>query len=218
MFSITKHNDKAIQNNTREIVKLRKGLIQLIDHLQIQLGHINYTMRVLERRTRAIKLVSLFTSKLFTHLGTTINLYEDQISLTDMFLESITTLMQGEIPHKLIEPTRLLDILEHAEKVLYSIHPDYELSFHNLDSYYRLSNVGFTIVNNSLIIQLALPIRQKVQKLMDIFKIERVFVTWNVSESDKSKNHQYTLIDPQANYLCVEGNNFIQLTSDQFTS
>ncbi len=51
-----------------------------------------------------------------------------------MFLESITTLMQGEIPRKLIEPTRLLDILEHAEKVLYSIHPDYELSFHNLDS------------------------------------------------------------------------------------
>ncbi len=41
MFSIVKHNDKANQNNTREIAKLKKGLIQLIDYLKIQLGGIN---------------------------------------------------------------------------------------------------------------------------------------------------------------------------------
>ncbi len=41
MFSIVKHNDKANQNNTREIAKLKKGLIQLTDYLKIQLGDIN---------------------------------------------------------------------------------------------------------------------------------------------------------------------------------
>ncbi len=42
----------------------------------------------------------------------------------------------------------------------------------------------------------------------------------DVSESDKSKSHHYMffLIDPQIDYLFVEGSNFIQLTTNQFIS
>ncbi len=42
MFSITKHNNNASENNTSKIVKLKKGLIHLINYLEIELVHTNH--------------------------------------------------------------------------------------------------------------------------------------------------------------------------------
>ncbi len=216
MLSITKSHNDQIETNARQI----KAIFSIINRLAIrcdkEFKNLNSKVDKLEQRTWAIKLLSVLTTRIFTHINRAIGLYEDIIEHADIIIDSITSLMKGLIPTKLINPMKLKDIMAHASEVLYKAEPNYVLSFDKLEQYYRLTNTGFTFIENRLIIQLALPIRPRHQNLLKLYKIDVTYVPYNVTQHPNQASNSYTKVDIESDYIAVFEDNFVQLNKNTF--
>ena len=62
--------------------------------------------------------------------------------------------MQEKLPHNLIMPTKLGEILQHTSEILYQIEPNYVFTYDQIEQHYRLNDIKVAVLDNSLVIQI----------------------------------------------------------------
>ncbi len=122
----------------------------LVIHVQEEFNYINHSLRVLKRRTRALRLVSVITVNFLLYLDQTINMFDDMIMHCDTVIDSIINLMKGFLPEHFIHPQKHVEILNHAAKVLYQTRPNYVFAFTTIEQYYTINTMGYTVVNRNI--------------------------------------------------------------------
>ncbi len=70
-------------------------------------------------------------------------------------------------------------------------YPNYIFALDKLEYYYKLDNIGFTISQDRLIINLAIPIKLATHEPPVLYRIEIVYVPANLSRHD-NKPQAYT--------------------------
>ncbi len=83
----------------------------------------------------------------------------------------MTALMDNKLPRSLITPTHLTDTLKHATIQLKRNHSAYILTLDKLEFFYKLTNLGYTVVDDRMVINLAIPIKLANQKPLDLYRI-----------------------------------------------
>ncbi len=212
LTSISKLHSEAISKMAEKVNRTNKRIDSLVKSVQIQFSLVSEKYSDLERKARAITILSQLTSQLFLYSDRTITSFNQLLSYSKNILRSITEMMDGSIPTSLISPDKLAKILNHATDILYKSNTDYVLTFDSLEQYYRLKNTGFTINNENLIINLALPIRPEYQRAMKLYKIETTYVPTDTTDKRQSRSYTKLILKPE--YIAVFENNFVELTDN----
>ncbi len=209
MTTVVNGNVEAIGELKWDLVRVNKDLYFLNEHFETQLKHINSSLHMLEKRGRAVKIVSTLTSKL---LDDKLSVFDKMIDFCDLIIDSLTTLMDNKLPRKLMTPDRLSDILNHASNQLMVSHPNYIFALDKLQYYYKLDNIGFIDSQDRLIINLAIPIKLATQEPFVLYRIETVYLPANLSRHD-NKPQAYTKLNLDVDFIAVNGDDFVELTA-----
>ena len=215
-LSITKLHSDVILRLSLSINNTNNKINSLVQTIQLKFSSILHKYNDLERKVRVIPVISQLTSQLFLYLGKTLSTFNQLLTYSRNILRSITEMMDGSIPTSLISPDKLASVLSHAADVLYRSNTDYVLIFDKLEQYYRLKNTGFTVCNDKLIINLALPIKPEYQSAMKLYKIETTYVPTETTEVRKTKSYTRIVLKPQ--YIAVFENNFVELSDSTLRS
>ncbi len=81
-----------------------------------------------------------------------------------------------------------------------------------MEYYYKLDNIGFTISQYGLIINLAIPIKLATQEPLILYEIETVYVPANLLRHD-NKPQAYTKLNLDVDFIAVNGDHFAELTA-----
>ena len=68
--------------------------------------------------------------------------------------------------------------------------------------------MGFSVVDNSLLIQMPVPLRQRNERPLSLYKVQTVHVPFNMSTRTKM-SQAYTKVVLEKEYIAVEGSNFV---------
>ena len=217
MVSITGIQFNEIKKNAKNIKVVNKNMIGLKQWAEHNFRHIDHNITVLERRTRTLRITTYVLSNMIVYLDKMINMFDDMIQHCDLIINSASMLLQGRLPHTLINPEKLTEILDHSAMVLYQTHPNYMFTFDKVQQYYSMNNVESVMDKDILVIQLAIPIKPKSQKGLTLYQVESIYVPVNMS-MESSTDASYTKLEIDSEYIAVEGNNFIELNNQKLQS
>ncbi len=131
----------------------------------------------------------------------------------DLILDSMTALMDNKLPHSLITRPHLTYILKHATIQLRRNHPTYIRALDKLNFFYKLTNLGYTVVDDRMVINWAIPIKLANQKPFDLYRIELVPVPVNISRIDNAPESYTKLKLDDVSYITFHENNCVELNN-----
>ncbi len=102
MTTVVNVNRKDIHNIKSEFKVVNHNLTVSTNHVETQFKPINVLFNILEKRVRAIKIVSTLTSKLFVYIEGKLSVYDNMIDYCDLIIDSMTTLTDNKLPRQLV--------------------------------------------------------------------------------------------------------------------
>ena len=128
----------------------------------------------------------------------------------ETLLKALETLAKGRLPHEIITHSRMKDMINKVENMLYKNHGNYRVALDSTDQYYDMKLATFSVDKRtrSLIIAFPIFIKQATLKPFSLYEIETVPVP--IEDEDKNLN-SYTEVVFAKPYIANNEEYYIQL-------
>ena len=140
MLTVTEITNDRINTVASGVNQLNKRISNLVGRTVERFKEVNESIHILERRTRAIRIVSWLTAKVILRMENDLRLYREFSEHVDNMINAVTSSIKGRIPREVIKPARFAQVLEHAAGVLYQVSPNYEFSIKDIKQLYKTRN------------------------------------------------------------------------------
>ena len=181
---------KHIRNLTPRVRKIEKTL----DHMNYYIGN----------NTNTIRFLSSMFGVLLSDLNRYLMPYESILSELDPFLDALDNLSNNQLPHSVIPPNVMNDLINHVKEVLSTKNPNYELVVSEVHDYYNLPFTTFACKDNTLIVHISFYIKPINQEPLHMYGIETIPVPYHMNEElidDSERKYTYTKIKPSTEIL-----------------
>lgn len=160
-----------------------------------------------------------FAYSLQTHINTLFHSLNDLTSLTldelSRVVDGFHTLHRGRLPHEFVKIDVFQGILNTLNEDLAHRHPGYELLSTNAIDYYELDSIIWIIKDYDLLLNIPIPIKQKVQEALQLYRVESYHIPYDIAKLNDDPNdptaHQYTKIELDYRYFAVGTHSYVLL-------
>ena len=203
-----KHNVSTLHKDIKHFKDILK--IVLADHSKIQ-----SSLRLLQLYTMNNRMFSMVNSRAIAviHKLTEYFIYTQLVF--DKMLSGLHQLELGRLPIDFVPKSDLRAALHYIQNRIAKDNPNYELLFQNERDIYLQNDVSFIVRDRTLIIQIPLYLKPRLNSPMTLHKIDTVFVPFLTDDKSQNSHHpSYTTVHFDIQYFAVNMDFFIPLTSE----
>ena len=126
-----------------------------------------------------------------------------------IYTSAIRILAKGYLPHTLVTPLKLQEILKNVKTTLQMTNPEYDLVIDRLHPYYDMQLVTFGIDRDkNLIIQFPVFVQPYTQKPLILYQLETVPVP---IIDQNTQAHSYTQLQIEKPYIALNSETYISI-------
>ena len=212
MITIAQLTADQIDDLYKSIAKTNSELSQVTRNIVAFQDHYNATLYEVASRFQGVKVMSKIISKAFRLMSMNHNYCERLLGYLSEYEDAVVSLLQGRLPKELVPPVVLKRIIDHAAVQIYSVEPDYTLTFTELSHYYSYSDIVYTIQGEHLVVVVPLFLRLRAQPVLDLFRVASVHVPLNMSAVEQGPK-AYSKIRFKHDYLGILDKDFVEISN-----
>jgi len=216
-YTVNKQIDslwKQIKDNNERIMAISK----IITEIEAEIQGIEEDLL---DHARAIRILAWTFGTLQADLRRAMNLLEMLESRVEILFNAIDSLSTGTLTHHVISATQLTTYLQHIQAEIDKDFPNYDLALKQVNKYYDMKLVSFVAYNYSLYVHIPIYVKQKVQPLMDLYRLESIPIPFDTADIEPDENGEwigdYTQVKFAGEYLAMSAEIFILLSEKELT-
>ena len=177
----------------------------------------NELMQEMEEVHVAMYYLSYVIGNMFPATERVLSMYEFLVTELDFLMDSLDSLSNGLLSHKLIAPNDLHNLIEKVKGEITASYPEYTLVMDEVQEYYDFPLTRFRYAEgNLLVVQLPMFVRHYAQVPMQVFGLQTVKVPLNVNQPlNKSDQAAFTQLQPKHQVLAMSATIYVAMEKVQ---
>ena len=216
MTTIAKTSFKKFTELWQNIVQTNHKLEKTIEELH-GLGQdvLRISTKVADNR-QAIRVLAYAVGRIYEATFTILHYYDRLLTELYHKLDGLETLATGRLSHSLIEPEQLKRMLRYVEGDLQNNYVEYELAIREVNIYYDLPTVSYTMVEDMIVIQIPIYVKHYNSEKLELFHVTSVPVPFHADTQYPEANGRqpYTRIVPKHDMLAMSDNKYMSMKSE----
>ena len=217
MTSIAKTAFHKIRILWTSIVRTNKELEKTVAQLHdLKRSFVRMNTKVQDNR-QAIRVLAYIVGRFYEATFSILHYYDRLLTELYHKLDGLETLATGRLSHSLIEPEQLKHMLKFVEEDLQDNYVEYELAIKEINIYYDLPSVSYTMIKDMIVIQIPIYIKHYNSEKLDLFHVTSIPVPFHADmQYPEANGHQpYTWIVPKHDMLAMSENKYMSVKSEE---